>query len=498
VTPNTRERSKDDEPGQGRGASFLQNSSDAALKRGIEGIAQYIPPHNVEAEQSVIGALLIQPSAIERVSETLIGDDFYRESHKILFEAILNITARNQPVDLITLPEELNRRELLAQIGGMPYITALFDSVPSAANVEYYAKIVEEKSILRKLIDAAITVVGMARSPEAENVDDILDAAERQIFGIAKRRIGQAFSPIKPLLLGVYERAEEMAQLGARISGLPSGIERFDLLTSGLQPSDLVIVAARPSMGKTSLALSIAQHVALRESQTVAIFSIEMSKEQLALRMLCSEAQVNAHRVRTGSLNIDEWDMMAKKVAGLYEAPIFIDDASEITTLTMRAKCRRLQADQGLGLIIVDYLQLMQGSRRTENRVQEIGEIARGLKSLARELHVPVIALSQLSRAVEHRESKRPMLSDLRESGSIEAEADLVCFLYRDSYYKMKEAVAAGETFERDGAEVIEETEIIIGKHRNGPTGTIKVGFMPDYAKFINLATSMGEPDDED
>ena len=472
--------------GYNGGGNGSGGSPAMTLTRGVEAMAQYVPPHNIEAEQSVLGALLIQPVAIERVAEMLTNEDFYRDAHRTLFEAVLAISARNEPVDLITVQDELRKRDKLDAVGGMPYITALFDSVPSAGNVEYYAKIVEEKSVLRRLIDAALTVVGMARSPEIESVDDLIDAAERTIFGVSKRRMAQFFSPISPLLVQVYDKAEEMNELKARISGLATGIDSFDMMTSGLQNSDLLILAARPSMGKTSLALTLAQHVALREKKTVAIFSIEMSKEQLALRMLCSEAQVNAHRVRTGYLNDTEWGDLARVVQDMYDAPIYIDDASETTALTMRAKCRRLQAEHGLGLIIVDYLQLMQGSKKNENRVQEIGEIARGLKSLARELNVPVIALSQLSRAVEHRENKRPMLSDLRESGSIEAEADLVCFLYRDAYYKMKEAIASGETFERGGDEKIEETEVIIGKHRNGPTGTIKVGFMPDYAKFIN------------
>jgi replicative DNA helicase len=377
----------------------------------------------------------------------------------------------------------------------MSYVTALFDSVPSASNVEYYAKIVEEKAILRRLIDAALTVIGMARDPEIESVEDLIDQAERQIFAVSKRRMTQFFSPLSPLLVEVYDRAEELNELKASVSGLSTGFDRLDLLTSGLQKSDLIIIAARPSMGKTSLCLSIAQHVALKVKSTVAIFSLEMSKEQLALRMLCSESQVNAHRVRTGYLNDAEWGDLARVVQEMYDAPIYIDDYSETTTLSMRAKCRRLQAEHGLSLIIVDYLQLMQGDRRTENRVQEIAEIARGLKSLARELNVPVIALSQLSRAVERREDKKPVLSDLRESGSIEAEADLVCFLFRKSYYEMKEALATGETFERGGAEVVEETELIIGKHRNGPTGTIKVGFMPDYAKFVNLDASHSDDD---
>ncbi|MDR3708378.1 MAG: replicative DNA helicase [Capsulimonadaceae bacterium] len=453
-----------------------------------EVLARYLPPHNVEAEQSVLGAMLLETAAVEKAGETLTPEDFYRETHQVLFEAILAINARNQPVDLITLQNELRTRDKLAAVGGIGYLTALFDAVPSAAHVEHYAKIVEEKAMLRKLIDAAMQIVGMARSPEPDQeVSDLIDQSERLVFNVARRRMDQYFSPLSPLLVTVYDRAEELGQLKAEVSGLPTGFKQLNMWTAGLQKADMIIVAARPSMGKTSLCLTIAQHVALREKKTVAIFSLEMSKEQLALRMLCSEALVSSHRVRTGHLNDAEWASLAESVDKMYDAPIYIDDATETSSLTMRAKCRRLAAEHGLSLIIVDYLQLMRSHRKTENRVQEIGEIARGLKSLAREMQVPVIALSQLSRAVETRDNKRPMLSDLRESGSIEAEADLVCFLYRDAYYKQKEARDAGEFFEKPESETIEETELIIGKHRNGPTGTVKIGFMPDYAKFVDV-----------
>lgn len=473
--------------GSGRGAIGFSAGS-----LSIDSLRQYVPPHSIEAEQSVLGAMFIEQAAIEKVAEMLSPEDFYREAHQTLFEAILALSAKSEPLDLITIQEELRRREKLDLVGGMGYLTALLDTVPTAANVEHYAKIVEEKAILRRLIDASLQVVGMARSPDVEEVDELIDQAERLIFGVSQRRMSQYFTPLPPLLISTFDRAEELNELKSRVSGLGTGIHDFDMMTAGLQKSDMIIVAARPSMGKTSLCLSIAQHVAMREKGTVAVFSLEMSKEQLALRMLCSEAQVSSHRVRTGHLNEHEWAELTRVVQDMYDAPIYIDDSTDATTLTMRAKCRRLAAEHGLGLIIVDYLQLMRSHRRIENRVQEIGDIARGLKSLARELNVPVVALSQLSRAVEHRENKRPMLSDLRESGSIEAEADLVCFLYRDSYYKMKEAIASGEAFERPDTEVIEETEIIIGKHRNGPTGMVKIGFMPDYAKFVNLEKHMG------
>ena len=351
----------------------------------------------------------------------------------------------------------------------------------------------KKKAVLRRLIDASQEISGLARG-EVEEISEVIDRAEALVFAVAQQRHTEYFASLKNLLLSVYDKAEELAELGQRISGLSTGIKDFDTITSGLQNTDLIIVAARPSMGKTSLCLSIAEHVALKEHKAVAIFSLEMSKEQLALRMLCSQAQVSSHRLRTGHLAEDDWANLAMVVQDMYDAPIFIDDATDANALTMRAKCRRLMAEHGLGLIIVDYLQLMRSHRKTENRVQEIGEIVRGLKNLGRELKVPVIALSQLSRSVESRENKRPMLSDLRESGSIEAEADMVCFLYREAYYKMKEAYST-EGAERPERAEVEETEIIVGKHRNGPTGMVKVGFMPEYAKFVDMAPAgMEEP----
>lgn len=459
---------------------------------GLSALSGLIPPQNIEAEQSTLGAMLIERAAIEKAAEILDKDDFYRDSHQTLFEVITSLSERDQPVDLVTVQEELRNRDKLDAIGGLPYLTGLFDTVPTAANVEYYAKIVEEKAILRRLIAAALEIIGTARG-EIEDISEVIDEAERAIFSVSQQRQTAYFAQLRTLLLSVYDKAEELGELKSRISGLPTGIHDFDMITSGLQSTDLIIVAARPSMGKTSLCLSIAEHVALKENKPVAIFSLEMSKEQLALRMLCSQAQVNSHKLRTGHLTEDEWTQLALVVQGMYEAPIFIDDATETTALTMRAKCRRLMAEHGLGLIIVDYLQLMRSHKKTENRVQEIGEIARGLKSLGRELKVPVVALSQLSRAVESRDDKRPRLSDIRESGSIEAEADMVCFLYRESYYKMREAYQA-EDGERPERAQVEETELIVGKHRNGPTGMVKVGFMPEYAKFVDL--EIGRDDD--
>ena len=888
--------------GFGGGNAFGGSGSGNASGAAAGSLGAYVPPHSIEAEQSTLGAMLIESTAVEKVFEILDKDDFYRENHQALFEVITTLSERNIPVDLITVQEELKNSDKL-ELVSLPYLLSLFDTVPTAANAEYYAKIVKDKATLRRLVSAALEIVGSARG-EVENVDEVIDNAERAIFGVSQDSASSYFSSLRTLLLSVYDTAAEMSELKSLISGLSTGIHDFDMITSGLQNTDLIIVAARPSMGKcltadtliddpatgerttieeyvhrriptvlglasdgtvrpaeisawvdsgikpcfrvrtgtgrtvdvtghhpfmsvhgwtplhdlavgskiavprrvpvfgtddskplelvrlmayfiaeggltgtcpsftstdpvivsdfqqivanyfsecslrqerttysvvrqrgqkrltvanpvtawlrelglmgklaeeksfpscvwrwdkprlaeflrvlmscdgtiyntagypriefavaseklamdvhhaltrfgivsklwqktprcwrveitepasvtiyqteigwigdkasrfgsefkmrrsnsghlppdawryvkealaaqplsfvalarqsgetvstgkyggynpplqrglpqnrlagyaevlddaslrrlanpdlywdaiisieaigehqvydlsvpdganfiaqdvcvhnTSLCLSIAEHVALKEKKPVAIFSLEMSKEQLALRMLCSQAQVNSHKLRTGRLNEDEWGDLAKVVQGMYEAPIFIDDATETSALTMRSKCRRLMAEHGLGLIIVDYLQLMRSHRRTENRVQEIGEIVRGLKSLGRELKVPVIALSQLSRSVESRENKRPMLSDLRESGSIEAEADMVCFLYREAYYKMKEAfnTAEEEGGDRPHRVEMEETEIIVGKHRNGPTGMVKVGFMPEYAKFVDL-----------
>lgn len=494
------ERNDDYKRGRSGGGNGFGGNAFGGSGNGFGGssggpLGAYVPPHSIEAEQSTLGAMLIERSAVEKVFEILDKDDFYRDNHQTLFDVISTLAERDVRVDLITVQEELKNRDKLEAVGGIAYLTALFDTVPTAANVEYYAKIVEEKATLRRLIEASLEIIGSARG-EVEDVGEVIDQAERAIFGVSQQRTQAYFSPLRTLLLSVYDKAEELAEMKSKISGLSTGIDDFDEITSGLQNTDLVIVAARPSMGKTSLCLSIAEHVAIKEKKPVAIFSLEMSKEQLALRMLCSQAQVNSHKLRTGHLTEDEWTKLAGVVQSMYEAPIFIDDATETSALTMRSKCRRLMAEHGLGLIIVDYLQLMRGHRRTENRVQEIGEIARGLKSLGRELKVPVIALSQLSRSVESRENKRPLLSDLRESGSIEAEADMVCFLYREAYYKMKEAFNAdAENGERPERQEMEETELIVGKHRNGPTGMVKVGFMPQYAKFTNLdLTRTDEP----
>ncbi len=451
-----------------------------------------IPPQNLEAEQSSLGSMMIERSALEKGMEILRGEDFYRPAHQEVFDALIALAERDEPADLITLQEELRKRGKLEDCGGTEYLMALVNTVPTAANIEHYAKIVEQKSILRRLIAAGTEIIGMA-SHEDEDVVDITDKAERLIFNVAQRRLGEYFQPITPLVMQTWEWIEKRYHDKGVSSGVPTGFTKLDHMTSGFQPSDFVIIAARPSMGKTALALDMAVHAAIQAKQTVALFTIEMSAEQLVQRMVCARARANAHRLRTGYFQDEEWERLAKASSELWDAPIYIDDTTDMTHMAMRAKCRRLKAEHGLGLVVVDYLQLMRSHRNIENRVQEISEIARGLKSLARELRVPVIALSQLSRAVERREDKRPMLSDLRESGSIEAEADMVMMLYRPEYYVVKEVEDTKTITGEDGSRVdpdkrnVEATEVIIAKHRNGPTGTVKIGFVREFASFENL-----------
>ena len=432
---------------------------------------------------------MIDRMALEKGIDILKPPDFYREAHQVIFEVLLSLGERGEPVDIVTSQEELRTRGQLDAIGGTEYLMALIDSVPTAANIEYYAHIVEEKSILRRLIDASTQISGMSHG-QVEDANALVDQAERMIFQVAQRRMGQNFTRLDTLAYEAFEKIEKQYQEKLGISGLETGFKELDFITSGLQPSDLIIVAARPSMGKTALVMDIARHVSVHQKKPVAVFSLEMSKEQLAIRLICSESRVDSHRVRTGYVPDKDWPQLSNGVARLYEAPMFIDDGTDVSPLQMRGKCRRLKAEHGLSLIVIDYLQLMQsGSRRAENRTQEIAEIARALKGLARELQVPVIALSQLSRAVEQRPDKRPMLSDLRESGSIEAEADVVMFIYREAYYKSKEIVSddGSEPSTGEGSEPDNTAEIIIGKQRNGPTGTIKLAFMQKFACFENL-----------
>ncbi len=453
-----------------------------------------IPPQSLEMEQATLGAMLIERAAIEKAGEILKPEDFYRDAHRVIFEAILSLTQHDEPVDILSVQEQLKRQDVLESVGGSPYLVQLTDAVPTAANVEYYARIVEEKAILRRLIDASNVIQELAHC-DYDEITEVVDRAEQTVFGVARRRIGAFFSPIRPLIDQAFEQLELRSETKEPITGLPTPWDDFNYMTSGLQKSDLIIIAARPSMGKTALAMGIAQNVAIKKKSPVAIFSLEMAKEQLVLRMLCSEAMVDGHRLRTGYLADSDWRKVGEACSRLSEAKMWIDDSPNISVFEIRANARRLMAEHGLDLIVVDYLQLMRGVHRTENRVQEIAEISRGLKSLARELRVPVVALAQLSRAVEQRPDKRPMLSDLRESGSIEADADLVVFIYREKYYKLKDAVAVvaeEEEAEKDarssrGEHKIEEAELIVAKQRNGPTGKVNVAFQPEYLRFDNL-----------
>ena len=440
-----------------------------------------VPPQNLDAEQSVLGAMLIDKEAVVKAVQVLTSDDFYRDANGHIFEAAANLFNRNEAVDLITLSEELKQSGQLDQVGGVSYVAGLANSVPTSANVEHYARIVLEKSLLRRLISVSTRITQMGYEGE-EDTEALLDKAEQMIFELAQRKSRSGFTHLKNILMETFERIEFLHQNKGGITGVPSGFADLDKLTSGFQPSDLVIVAARPSMGKTALCLNIAQYASLRKELPVAVFSLEMSREQLVTRMLCAEAMVDQQKVRTGQLTDQDWQQLTMAAGPLARASLFIDDTPGITPMEMRAKCRRLKAEHGLSLIVIDYLQLMQGGRkRTENRQQEISDISRSMKMLAREIQAPVIALSQLSRAVEQRQDKRPMMSDLRESGSLEQDADIVMFIYRDEYYHPEDSEKKGQA------------EVIIAKQRNGPVGSVDLGFMKEYTKFVNLDKKHGE-----
>lgn len=438
------------------------------------------PPYSAEAELSVLGAMLIDGDAIVKSVETVDDTMFYREGNRRLFRAMVRLWERGEVIDSVTLVEELRNAGDLESVGGMQYIATLLDAVPTAANVEYHARIIREKAVLRRLIEAATTIIQETYANQGD-VEELLDGAEQKIFQIAQTQDRKGFVWIKELLWPAMEQIELLAQNSSAITGVPTGFVDLDEKTAGFQKGDLVIVAARPSMGKTAFTLNIAQHAAIAAKKPVAFFSLEMSKESLVQRMLTSEARVDAGRVRTGRLRDDDYPRLAHAAGLLNTAQIYIDDTPAISILEMRAKARRLKSDrQDLGMIVVDYLQLMQGNGRTENRQQEVSEISRGLKALAKELEVPVVALSQLSRAVESRPDKRPMMSDLRESGAIEQDADVIMFLYRPEYYH--------GPVDKDGNSLEGRAEVIIGKQRNGATGTIQLMFMKEFTRFENFS----------
>ncbi len=441
---------------------------------GQPGFLQKLPPQSIELEQGVLGAILLENEALVRVLEILNERDFYQEAHRWIFQTMVELFEDNVPIDLLTVTERLRKNDRLGAMGGASYLTELVDMVPTAANVSHHAHIVRDKAVLRGLIQTATTIVTESYE-DSEDIDVLLDRAEQSIFEISQRKSTTGFANINTILKGSFKHIEQLYERKELITGVPTGFADFDRLTAGLQPADLIIIAGRPSMGKTALSLNIAQHVGGQVGRPVAIFSLEMSKEQLVMRMLCAEARVNSSSLRTGFLSREDWPRLTKAAGTLSEARIHIDDSPAQSSLDIRAKARRLQAEVGdLALVIVDYLQLMQGRARIESRQQEISEITRSLKALAKELNVPVVALSQLSRAVEQRQQRRPQLSDLRESGAIEQDADVVVLIYRDEVYDPESSDKG-------------KAEIIIGKQRNGPTGKIDLAFIGEYTRFENL-----------
>lgn len=439
-----------------------------------ETILEKLPPQNLEAEMAVLGSMLIDEEAVSIALERLDASAFYKESHQKVFEAIADLFNANKAIDLITLTDELKRRGELDAIGGASFLTVLVNTVPSAANINHYASIVKEKSILRTLINNATKIISLCYESEG-NIDEVVDSAERFIFEVSDKKPQSNYLPLKEVIKDSIETIDILYQKKAHVTGIPTGFVDFDIKTAGLQPSDLIIVAGRPSMGKSAFALCIAEYAGIMEKIPIAIFSLEMSKEQLAQRMLCAHARVDANKVRTGYLASSDWPKLTAAAGKLSEAPIFIDDTPAISVMELRAKARRLKAHQDIRLIILDYLQLMRGSSNAESRQQEISEISRSLKALARELNIPVIAISQLSRAVESRTDHRPQLSDLRESGAIEQDADLVVLLLREEYYNPSP--------DNQGI-----AEVIIAKQRNGPVGTLKLTFIKEYTRFENIA----------
>jgi len=431
-------------------------------------------PHNVEAEEAVIGSLLIDPEALFHVSPFLNGDDFYIQKNTWIYEAILMLHERREPLDFVTLCDELEHREQLEEVGGAAYITRLINAVPSAIHVEAYGHIVEQAAIRRRLISAASQIAQLAYQ-EAEDIDQTVDQAEQELFSVSQRRITRDLAPIQEIVRRYYDRIEYLYAHRGEPLGVPTGFVDLDRLLGGLQRSDFVLIAARPSVGKTSLCLSIARNAA-RHGQHAAIFSLEMSGEQIVQRMVSAETGIDAQRLRLGDLQEDEWPLFVQATGKLADLPIFIDDTPSISVLQLRTKARRLHAEHGLDLVLIDYLQLMTGDVRSENRVQEVSYISRSLKALARELDLPVVAASQLSRAVEQRTDKKPVLADLRESGSLEQDADVVMFIYRDEMY-------------HPDTEKQHIADILISKHRNGPTGTVQLFFRNRLAQFLDAET---------
>lgn len=453
--------------------SYLESYKDTATE------ALKVPPHSIEAEQSVLGSLMLDNQSWEKTADLLVEHDFYRRDHQLIFRAIADLFEQSQPVDVITLAEYHDKRGELDKVGELAYLGMLARNTPSSANIIAYASIVRERSILRQLIAVGTAISNVAFNPEGKSSEEMLDLAEGQVFEIAEKGAKRSggFIQVKEVLSRVVDRIDTLFEQDSPITGLSSGFNDFDEQTSGMQPADLVIVAGRPSMGKTTFAMNLAEHAAIKSKVPVAVFSMEMPADALAMRMLSSLGQIDQHRLRTGRLNDDDWPRLTSAIALLNEAPLFIDDTPALTVTELRARARRLKREHGLSMIVIDYIQLMQGSSRSsnENRATEISEISRSLKALAKELEVPVVALSQLNRSLEQRPNKRPIMSDLRESGAIEQDADLIVFIYRD------------EVYNEDSAEK-GKAEIIISKQRNGPIGTVALTFQGKYTRFENFA----------
>ncbi len=437
-----------------------------------------VPPQSVEAEQSVLGGLMLDNQRWEVVSDKISADDFYRKEHRLVFQAIAALCEDTRPADVVTVSEWLEKHGELANAGGLAYLGTLANNTPSAANIAAYAEIVRERAVLRRLIQVSNTIANSAYTPEGRGVNELLDSAEKAVLEISEKGGGRrgGFLPLKKFLTTAVDRIDTLFRSDSAITGVSTGYKDLDEITSGLQAADLVIVAGRPSMGKTSFAMNIAENAAIGSKVPVAIFSMEMPGEQLAMRMMASLGRINAHKVRTGKLDDDDWPRLTSAIGMLAEAPLYIDDTPALTPFELRARARRLKREHGLGLIVIDYLQLMQSTDTNENRATEISNITRALKALAKELNVPVIALSQLNRSLEQRPNKRPVMSDLRESGAIEQDADVIFFIYRDEVYNEDSADKG-------------TAEIIIGKQRNGPIGTRRLTFLGEYTRFENYAS---------
>ena len=441
-----------------------------------------IPPHDIEAEQAVLGSMLTDHDAVLSAIEALRDDAFYREDNKAIFRAILGLYSKSQPIDIITVKAELVENGDFERVGGLEYLASLPEKVPTTANVDRYIKIVDEKAMLRGLITTANDLVSLGYD-ETEDVDNLLDIAEKKVFDLSQKKNSKGYTPLSDVLNSSIARIEELAKNKGKLSGIPTGFAAYDRITAGLHNSDLMILAARPAMGKSAFAINMATNVAVKENRAVIIFSLEMSKDQVGNRILSSESMIDSNKIRTGQLDDKDWEKLASTIARISDAPIYIEDSSDISMMEIRAKCRKLKMEKNIELVVIDYLQLIRGSgKKNINREQEIGEISRSLKIMAKELNVPVIALSQLSRGVEKREDKRPMMSDLRESGSIEQDADMVLFLHRDDYYN-------------DNPETRNLAELIIAKFRSGSTGTVPLKWMPNYTKFGDLETRFSEED---